>query len=37
LPGGQLPPLLWRWHIDLLSQKEKRKQKKQNDMSSKAK
>ena len=19
LPGGQLPPMLWRWHVSLLS------------------
>ena len=23
LPGGQLPPVLWRWHVDHLSQKIK--------------
>jgi hypothetical protein len=22
-PGGQLPHVLWRWHVDLLSQKRK--------------
>ena len=22
LASGQLPPMLWRWHVDLLSQKE---------------
>ena len=25
LQGGQLSPVLWRWHVDLLSQKRKRK------------
>ena len=23
LPGGQLPPMLWHWHVGLLSQKKK--------------
>jgi hypothetical protein len=25
LPSGQLPPMLWRWPIDLLSQKKIKK------------
>jgi hypothetical protein len=28
LPHGQLPPMLWRWHVGLLSQKLKLKLKK---------
>ena len=31
LPGDQLPPVLWRWHINLLSsEKEYKKKKKEN-------
>ena len=25
LPGGELPPMLWRWPVDLLSQKRRKK------------
>ena len=25
LSSGQLPPMLWRWHVDLLSQKKEKK------------
>jgi len=25
LSGGQLPHMLWHWHVDLLSQKERNK------------
>ena len=28
LPGGQLPPMLWRWPIGLLSQKKEKKKEK---------
>ena len=27
LPGGQLPHVLWRWHVGLLSPKKKKKKK----------
>jgi hypothetical protein len=27
LPSGELPRVLWRWHVSLLSQKQKKKEK----------
>ena len=34
LLGGQLPPVLWRWHVGLLSQKKKKEKKDRNSVKS---